>query len=446
VLVDTAGSRVDNVVAVYTGSSLSSLQKVASAGSDVASLRPATLTFNAVAGQSYHIAAASSSSASLGSLHLTILPGGQPDIIAPALTVTGPQSGLFVSNKVVTVTGTASDVGSPPTGVNKIVVTVNGCSTSASSANGSGSWAIPATLQPGLNNLQVVAYDEAGNASSPITIQLVYFVVGPGNDFFATATPLLLTQGTNSVDTSTATKETGEPDHAGNSGGKSVWWAFNPSVDGVLTLSTEGSSFDTIMAVYTGATVSSLTPVGSSDDAFLGAPGGFSLLNQAVHANVIYYIAVDGYGGASGLAVLSYSFVPAKLVHVTTTASGSGTLQLSTVNSSGGKSIQPTGSADIAAGTTIVVTPAPGAEFRFDSWSGAASSFTAPLVMTVASDVSIIGHFVPVLFSDDFESGTLQHLSGVLPGMPTGSLRALMWLPAGTPLVREALATIRQVR
>jgi subtilase family serine protease len=51
VLVDTSGSRVDNVLAVYTGSALSTLQKVASASSDVSQIKPGHVVFNAVAGQ-----------------------------------------------------------------------------------------------------------------------------------------------------------------------------------------------------------------------------------------------------------------------------------------------------------------------------------------------------------------------------------------------------------
>lgn len=416
VLIDSSGSRVENVLAVYTGSTLAKLQQVAATSSDIAAVHPSRLSFNAQAGQAYYIALASATTNSLGSLHLSILPGAQPDTSPPIITVTGPQSGLTVSNQIVTVTGTAADAGNPATGLNKIVVTVNGCE--ATTATGTTSWAAPISLQPELNIIQAVAYDESGNASPPVTIELVYFAVTPGNDFFAQAAPLLGMIGTNSVDTSNATKETGEPDHAGNSGGKSVWWFFSPPVDGVITLSTEGSTFDTLLAVYTGDTVSGLSVVGANDDAFLGAPGGFSLLNQAVHANVVYYVALDGYGGAGGPALFSYSFSPAQLVHVTAGVSGSGTVQLATLNSMGGKAIQPTTIADVASGTTIVVTPTPGPGYRFDSWQGVVSDFSSPLSLVASTNLVVTAHFVPVNFSDDFESGTLSHLSWTSGGTP----------------------------
>lgn len=422
VLIDTSGSRVDNVLAVYTGSSLSALQPAASASGAVAQLRPGYVTFNAQAGQAYHIALASRNSTTLGSLKLSILPTAQPDKTAPAIAVTGPQSGLTVSNQQVTITGTASDLGNPPTGVNKVVLTVNGCSTSATS--GTGTWSGTVSLQPELNVIQATAYDEAGNASAPVTVELVYFAVTPGNDFFASAAPLVGLSGTNSVDTSNATKEAGEPAHAGNTGGKSVWWSFVPPVDGVLTLSTEGSSFDTLLALYTGDSITSIAPVASSDDAYPGAPGGFSLLNEAVHSGVIYHIALDGYGGASGAATLSYSFTPAKLVHVATSTTGSGNVQVATRNSLGGKGIQPGTSADVAAGTTVILTATPAVDNRFSSWSGGISDFSTPLVFVAQSNITVTANFVPFVFSDDFESGTLGHLSWISTGNP--------WLIEGT--------------
>lgn len=409
VLVDTTGSRVDNVLAVYTGGLLSSLFPVGSASSDVAHLRPSRVSFNAQAGQTYRIALASATTNSLGSLQLALTPNGQPDTVLPVVTVTGPQSGLTVSNQLIMVSGTASDSGPNASGVNKVVITVNGCASSP--ASGTTSWTAPALLRPELNVIEATAYDEAGNVSAPVTIELVYFVVNPDNDFFAHAKPLTGTSGTNVMDTSNATKETGEPNHAGNAGGKSVWFSYTPSVDGVLTVSTAGSTFDTLLGMYIGNVVSALTTIAANDDAYPNAPGGFSLINQAVHSNLTYYIAVDGYDGAFGTNVLSYSFVPAQLVHVTAANLGAGNVQIATVNSLGGRSIQPSTSIDVALNTTVIFTATPAQEYRFDSWGGSVTSFTSPLTLNVTGNLSVTARFLPVVFSDDFESGTLQHLS-----------------------------------
>jgi hypothetical protein len=84
----------------------------------------------------------------------------------------------------------------------------------------------------------------------------------------------------------------------------------------------------------------------------------------------------------------------------------------------GGKAIQPTTIADVASGTTIVLTPTPAPGSRFDSWQGAVSDFSSPLSFVASTNLAVTAHFVPVIFSDDFESGTLTHLSWTSGGTP----------------------------
>jgi hypothetical protein len=98
-----------------------------------------------------------------------------------------------------------------------------------------------------------------------------------------------------------ATKEAGEPRHAGINGGKSVWWTWTAPASGTVTIDTAGSKFDTLLAVYTGASVSALAAVASNDDS-----GGTvaSKVSFAATAGRQYQIAVDGYGGATGSIAL----------------------------------------------------------------------------------------------------------------------------------------------
>ncbi len=91
----------------------------------------------------------------------------------------------------------------------------------------------------------------------------------------------------------TATKEPGEPDHAANVGGKSVWWSWTAPASGTVTISTCGSDFDTILGVYTGTVVNALESVASDDD-FCGFASG-SQVQFTATANTTYQIAVDGY-------------------------------------------------------------------------------------------------------------------------------------------------------
>jgi hypothetical protein len=65
-----------------------------------------------------------------------------------------------------------------------------------------------------------------------------------------------------------------------------------------VTVSTEGSDFDTLLAVYTGTAVGSLTTVGSNDDADAGIVT--SRLAFSAVSGTVYRIAVDGKDGAVG--------------------------------------------------------------------------------------------------------------------------------------------------
>ena len=70
-----------------------------------------------------------------------------------------------------------------------------------------------------------------------------------------------------------------------------------------------GSSFDTLLAVYTGTTVNSLTLVSSNDDC---EPGVLtSCVTFSVVPGTIYSIQVDGYGAQSG--DVSIAVIPAPL-------------------------------------------------------------------------------------------------------------------------------------
>src|SRR5664280_641951 len=69
----------------------------------------------------------------------------------------------------------------------------------------------------------------------------------PANDMFANR---IVITGTNVVVTGSnvgATRETGEPYHAGNTGGASIWWSWTAPRVGTVTISTAGSGFDTIL-------------------------------------------------------------------------------------------------------------------------------------------------------------------------------------------------------
>jgi hypothetical protein len=134
----------------------------------------------------------------------------------------------------------------------------------------------------------------------------------PGNDDFEEATELanpltgapftdVTIAGPSTIG---ATKQPGEPDHAGNPGGHSVWFEWTAPETGSVQISACQNSFPTLLAVYEGSQLSSLSPVASGTDApnsgcsDMGGLSGEVALN--IHEGVTYDIAVDGADGAWG--------------------------------------------------------------------------------------------------------------------------------------------------
>jgi Ca2+-binding RTX toxin-like protein len=135
--------------------------------------------------------------------------------------------------------------------------------------------------------------------ASALSFPVEALAAAPPNDAFADAIDLgsstgVVFEGTNVA----ATKETGEPDHAGNAGGRSVWFTWTAPVDGSVphvAIVTQGA-FDTLLGVYTGAAVDSLTEVASNDDDGVGR----SSVSFPTSAGTTYRIAVDGFAGKAG--------------------------------------------------------------------------------------------------------------------------------------------------
>ncbi len=114
----------------------------------------------------------------------------------------------------------------------------------------------------------------------------------PANDRFSNRIAISGTNTTVTGSNTGATKESGEPNHAGNAGGSSVWWMWTAPTNGELRLTTDGSDFDTLLGVYTGPRVNALTVVAADDDhgVFVSSRVRFPVIQGTE-----YEIAVDGY-------------------------------------------------------------------------------------------------------------------------------------------------------
>jgi len=111
-----------------------------------------------------------------------------------------------------------------------------------------------------------------------------------------------------------ATKEQGEPNHADEIGGASQWFSYPAPDTGTLRVSTEGSSFDTVLAVYTGPGTDFASLKLEAFDNNSGADGKTSVATVKVTKGTTYFIAVDGVKGATGTVKISYSMGAAPVI------------------------------------------------------------------------------------------------------------------------------------
>ncbi len=271
---DTVGSDFDTTLSVYTGNAVNGLSLVSSndnSGGGGTSL----INFSATLGTTYHIAVDGYNGAS-GNIKLNL---GQPLVITcPPNTssegffdLPGPQP-----NSV----GYTNACGPVSVQLLSQTFTPNGCATIAT------------------RTYQVT--DSCGRSAQCNQTITIY---APINDYFTNRINLDGSSISTSACTYYATKEyaSNEPDHHFNSGGKSVWWSWTPPYSGRFAIDTSGSSFNTVLAIYTGTSVSNLDRVTSDDDSGTGTA---SKVIEDLSSLTEYQIAVDGYYGDSGTAIL----------------------------------------------------------------------------------------------------------------------------------------------
>jgi len=206
---------------------------------------------------------------------------------------------------------------------------------------------VSAVMNSKVGNLDNLVADDISGA------QAIYGPPGvPANDNFANATEISLASGSLALTgyNTNATKQPGEPNHAGNAGGRSVWWRWRPTNPGDVTIDTKGSYYDTALAVYSGTSLSGLTPIAADDDIQDGIVQA-STVSFHVNGNTTYMIAVDGFNGDrtgadNGGIKLNLTYAPSSSDGLVITAQP----QSVTVNSGGSAtfSVTVTGAAPIS--------------------------------------------------------------------------------------------------
>lgn len=154
-----------------------------------------------------------------------------------------------------------------------------------------------------------IAVDGKGGDEGFFTLRLLSL---PANDDFSDAQVLDGSfSDSASADNRLATKEPDEPDHAGHPGGASVWYSWTPETNREVVIATcSFGSVDPVLAVYTGVSLASLSPVASDDNSHAGCFGKDAELSLDAVAGTTYWIAVDSKGGIGGSISLSIELRP----------------------------------------------------------------------------------------------------------------------------------------
>lgn len=105
-----------------------------------------------------------------------------------------------------------------------------------------------------------------------------------------------------------ASAEAGEPGHAGFVPQATLWWSWTAPVSGLVNIDTQGSAFDTVLAVYTGTELGNLVPVASNDNAANSVSSSVTFTAQAGSS---YQIAAGGKSSVGGLLLLNLGASPA---------------------------------------------------------------------------------------------------------------------------------------
>jgi hypothetical protein len=240
-------------------------------------------------------------------LTFTVLGGG-----APTITSVSPVSAnVNAAATPITVTGSgfasnATVLMNPDVGGTAIPTTFVSATTLHAT--------VPATFMANFGSTNSVGVQNpppgGGTTFTTSTVTLPTFIVkatAPANDNFAnaiTVTPAANGSFTDTKDSSAATTETNDPTPpcsqlAGFTTGRSntIWYKFTPATNGTISdVDTIGSSYDTVLSIWTGASQAALALVVCNDDINPGIVIQSQIQNLAVTAGTSYYIMVSSFG------------------------------------------------------------------------------------------------------------------------------------------------------
>ncbi len=329
----TGNFTADNVLAVYSGGFTTS-SRIGTSGNTsnyYGYSTTSSVTFNAVAGTTYTISVGGSNG-QIGTFTLNWVAGPANDDFAAAQILSSPSA--FATGTTIGASHEVSEayVGDGSTVWYQWTASANGGATFATTSTGNSSadnvlavysggfttnsrigtsgntsnyYGYSTTSSVTFNAVAGTTYNlSVGGSNGQIGTFTLYGGTAPANDNFVNAQVITGTTGEVTGINLPATTEPGEPAPNGFTGGASIWYKWTAPANGSITFDSSKSNFNTLLAVYTGPNVASLTPVGSNVYA-----GVVNLRKNTltVTAGVAYYIAVDGVTAQTGQVVLDWN-------------------------------------------------------------------------------------------------------------------------------------------
>jgi len=162
------------------------------------------------------------------------------------------------------------------------------------------------------------------SASNPVALPTFTVIApAPANDNFAGAINITSTTFTDTRDSSGATVQSSDPNlatfstcvPAGSGQSNTIWYKVLPTGSGTANIDTIGSSYDSVLSVWSGISQTALAAVACNDDINPGIVIQSQLTNVTLTAGTTYYILVSSFGGLDpnplafgGKSVLNFSF------------------------------------------------------------------------------------------------------------------------------------------
>jgi hypothetical protein len=416
------GSDLDPAVAVYTGSALNSLTPIATGGGadpGGGCSIGGEAQFTAVAGTTYRIAV-DGKGGSVGGFQLILEGVAANDDFGRSVSLGGglPSRYFFSSNRFATKQLGEPDHGADAGGASvwfkwtapvSAEVSIDTCGSGFDTLLGVYTGSAVGSLTP------VAGNDDAGGKCSPrsrvgftaiadttyrIAIDGKNGAQGairlnidarPANDDFGSAVKLSAPVGWYwSGTTSLATEQAGEPNHAGDPGGHSVWYSWTPGKSAAVELDACTSSFEPLLGVYTGTAVNALTPVETTDAGTGECEEGSSIGFDAV-AGTTYRIAVDGAGSDSGY--FEFHLRPAVAYPRSLSVASAGEGAGSVVSSSAPIVCDSACSYRLEVGELVTLSAQAAAGSTFTGWAGGGCSGTGPCQLTLNTDATVVANF-----------------------------------------------------